>query len=114
LGPGAAESVSATLIGGSGTVTGSAQTIDGTPLGGVPVSVTGDGFRAETTTLTTNGAAGSAGSFTVTGLPVPNDYTISFDSAAHQVETLGASFTTAGTNSVGAVTLLPITGTVTG
>lgn len=119
LGPGESRSgIDATLVGGSGTVTGSAVAPDGTALGGIAVTVLGETFRSETTTLTTNGAGGAAGSFTVTGLVVPGNYTISFSDARYQTETLTATYFAAGTQSVGSVRLLPvgseIRGTVNG
>lgn len=106
------------LVGGSGTVTGTAVAADGTPLGGITVVVLGDDFRSETTTLTTSGAGGGAGSFTVTDLPVPSAYTISLGSDRLQTETVGATFLAAGPQSVGNIVLLPVDsqvrGTVTG
>ena len=106
--------LSPVLVGGSGTVTGTAIRSDGTPLGGVTVVVLGDGFRSETTTLTTSGAGGGAGSFTVTDLPVPSAYTISLGSDRLQTETVGTTFFAAGPQSVGDVVLLPVDSQVRG
>ena len=106
--------LAATLVGGSGTVTGVAVDDTGAALGGVTVVVLGDEFRSETTTLTTSGAGGAAGSFTVTDLPVPAAYTISLGDDQVQTETLGATFLAAGTQSVGSVTLLSIDSQVRG
>lgn len=114
LDAGASQSASARLVGGSGTISGDAQAPDATPIGGIPVRIVGEGFTAETTTLTTNGAAGAAGSFTVAGLPVPGDYTITLGGGGFQAETLSASFTEAGTRSVGAITLLPTVSEIRG
>ena len=106
--------LSAQLVGGSGTVTGLATNPDGAPLGGITVSVSGESFTGETSTLTTGGAGGAAGSFTVTGLPVPGEYTVTFSGAGVQSETLSASFTTAGPQDLGTVVLLPFTSEVYG
>ena len=105
--PGGSASLSATLVGGSGTIVGSAVSPAGTPLGGITVSVTGDDFTGQTTTLTTTGAGGAAGSFTISGLPAPGEYSITFGGSTVQDETLGASFLAAGTQNVGDVVLLP-------
>ena len=112
--PGGSATVSATLVGGSGTITGSATSPTGVALGGITVSVSGDGFTGQTTTLTTTGTGGAAGSFTVSGLPVPGEYTITFTGDTVQDETLGASFLAAGTQNVGDVVLLPFTSQVRG
>lgn len=113
--------INATLIGGSGTVTGTVVSPDGDPLGGIPVRVVGDGFVSETSTLTSNGTGGGTGSFEMSNLPITGDstsYTITIgDETTHQPETLGATFLGAGTQPLGQITLRPIgailTGTVT-
>lgn len=46
-------------------------------VGGVAVTITGDGILLETETLTA--PAGSVGRFTVPGLPLPGTYTLTFD-----------------------------------
>jgi hypothetical protein len=102
------------LVGGSGTIVGSAQAADGTPLGGITVAVLGDDFDSTTTTLTTGGPAGAAGSFTVSGLPVPGNYTITLSGPGVQTETVGANFLAAGQQTLGAVTLLPDTAVIRG
>ncbi len=114
LEPGRSATVSATLVGGSGTVTGSAMSPTGTPLGGITVKVTGEAFSGQTTTLTTSGTGGAAGSFTIAGLPVPGSYTITFSGTGVQNETLGAGFLAAGVQDLGNVTLLPLTAQVGG
>lgn len=106
--------LAATLVGGSGTVTGVAIDDSGAALGGITVVVLGDDFRSETTTLTTRGAGGAAGSFTITDLPVPASYTISLGDDQVQTETLSATFLVAGTQSIDAVTLLSIDSQVRG
>lgn len=111
---GGSESVAATMIGGSGTISGAAVATDGTPLGGVAVSVVGEGYSASTTTLTSSGSGGAAGSFTLTDLPVPNDYTITFGADRYQAETLAISLSNAGEQALGTVALLPLDAKVTG
>ncbi len=95
-----------TLIGGNGTVTGLAVSSNGTAVGGAKVTVLGDDVESETTTLTTGGLGGAAGSFTISGLPVPGDYTISISGDRIQTETLGAVFLAGGTEDLGTITLL--------
>jgi hypothetical protein len=110
--------INATLIGGSGTVTGTVVSTDLQPLGGIPVRVVGDGFVSETSTLTSNGSGGAAGSFEMTELPITGEvtnYTITVgDETTHQPETLGASFTSAGTQPLGQITLRPVSAALTG
>lgn len=106
--------VVAELISGSGTVTGVTVSPTGAALGGVNVRVLGDGFTSETSTLTTTGTAGSAGSFSVSGLPVPGNYTISLSSPGLQTETVGVDFQTAGELPVGNVTMLAVDGVIRG
>ncbi|MET0910291.1 MAG: carboxypeptidase regulatory-like domain-containing protein, partial [Ilumatobacteraceae bacterium] len=90
-----------TLIGGNGSMTGLVTNPQGVPLGGITVSVDGESFTGETTSLTTDGSGGAAGSFTITGLPVPGEYTVTFSGTGVQDETLAASFTTAADGSLG-------------
>lgn len=111
---GSATNLDVTLFGGSGTVTGVAVGAGGTPIGGATVTVRGDGFTSETTTLTTGGAGGGAGSFTVADLPVPGTYTISITAPGFQTESLSASFLGGGEQNVGQVTLLSATSQVSG
>ncbi len=106
--------VVAELVSGSGTVTGVAVSPTGEALGGVTVRVLGDGFTSETSTLTTTGTAGSAGSFSVSGLPVPGNYTVSLSSPSLQTETVGVNFQAAGELPVGNVTMLAVNGVIRG
>ena len=111
---GGTANVSATLVGGDGTVGGLVLDPAGNPLGGVVVEAVCDGFVGAGATLTTNGPAGQAGSFAVSGLPVPSECTVTFSSPGYQTETYPASFTTAGLVGVGPVTLLPVDATIDG
>ncbi len=75
LGPGENKtSLNAALVKGSGTVTGRLVDASGVGLGGAGVTVGGDANPQSTTTLT----QGDVGAFTVSGLPVPGEYTLTF------------------------------------
>jgi hypothetical protein len=106
--------VIARLVGGSGSITGSAVDANGSPLGGVVVEVEGDGFVTETSTLTTSGADAPAGSFALSELPVPGDYTLTFSADGFQNESVAVTFSGAGTQSVGSVTMASATAQVSG
>lgn len=77
-----------TLIGGAGTVTGTARDTSGNPLGGVKVVVAKGAVTAETATLTTGTGPNGQGSYTVSGLPIPGPYTVTFSLAGFQSETV--------------------------
>ena len=102
------------LFGGNGTVTGVAVGQDGTAIGGATVTVLGDNTESTTTTLTTGGVGGGPGTFTVTDLPVPGNYTISITASGFQTETLSAFFLGGAEQNLGQVVLLPSTSTVVG
>jgi hypothetical protein len=84
LGPGAASTDQTTgavqLVRGSGTITGRVSAVvpgqsTKAGLGGVAVRVTSDGFTAETATIT---GGAEQGTYTVTDIPVPGNYTVTF------------------------------------
>jgi hypothetical protein len=102
------------LFGGNGIVTGVAVRADGTPVGGATVNVLGDGTDSTTTTLTTGGLGGGPGSFTVSDLPVPGNYTISITAPGFQTETLSAFFFGGATQNLGQVVLLSSTSVIRG
>jgi len=122
LGPGESRTdvtkVEVALVGGSGRVTGTVVDANAAPLGGVTVEVVGDGFRSDTATLTTAGAGGGAGSFVMSGLPVPGDYAIMLSSDLQQTETLAVRFDDAETTDLGQIEMLSnvseVRGTITG
>lgn len=114
LGAGGTESASAVLVGGSGTVTGAVANSDAIPLGGANVEVACDGFVGAGATLTTNGPGGAAGSYTVTGLPVPSECTVTVSADGYQTETYPARFDVAGTVTMEPATLLPVAGSISG
>lgn len=85
--------VDGALTGGTGTVTGVVTGPDGAPLGGVEVVVAAGDFAAQTATLTT----GTPGSFTVTDIPTPGTYTVTFSLEGYVSETRQAGFLTPAT-----------------
>lgn len=103
VGPGGSGSATATLIGGIGTITGNVIDEDGAPLGGVEVTVVGEGVRTETATLTTASDDDDEGSFTVSDLPIPGAYTVTLRRDDVQTESVAAVFVDPGTQSVGTV-----------
>lgn len=103
-----------TLFGGRGSVTGVAVGSNGAAIGGATVTVLGEGVTSTTTTLTTSGAGGGPGSFTVTDLPVPNDYTISIEAPGFQTETLSATFLGGAQQNLGQIVLMSSTAQISG
>jgi hypothetical protein len=100
LGPGessprdpAAGPVPVLLDKGQGIVTGTVTTLDDAgrliPLGGVVVTVTNATFTANTSTLT--GGVGD-GTYTLTGLPTPGSYTVSFAAPGFQTEFVNVQY----------------------
>ncbi len=92
------EGINAQLIGGAGTIIGTARDVNNNRLGGVKVVVTKGAIRAETATLTTGGGPTGTGSYSVSNLPVPGLYTVTFSldgyqSETRQIDLLGATAT---------------------
>lgn len=102
------------LFGGNGSVTGVAVGQDGSAIGGAVVTVLGEGVESTTTTLTTGGIGGGPGSFTVTNLPVPGNYSVSITGPGFQTETLNAFFFGGAEQNFGQVVLLPANSMVRG
>lgn len=102
--------VDARLTGGAGTVAGTVTALDGTPLGGVKITVAGGLFTAESETLTT----GTPGAYVVAGIPTPGTYTVTFAADGYQSETRSVSFS--GPGQIGGIdgVLHPATGSITG
>lgn len=65
------------LATGVGSISGQAKLADGAPATGVTVTVTNGQLSVQTVTLST----GSAGTYQVSGLPVPSTYTVTFSRA---------------------------------
>jgi hypothetical protein len=110
--------ITATLVGGSGTVSGAARDEAGNLLGGVDVVVAGNEFEAATATLTTGGDIGGVGSYRVSDIPVPGSYTVTFSAPGFLPETVRVGFLAAGEQPGVDVVLRPalatVSGTVTG
>ncbi len=88
--------ITALLIGGLGSVSGTVRDTDGNPLGDVDVAVAGNEFEASTTTLTAGDDGGGVGSYSISGIPVPGVYTLTFDADGFVAETLEVGFLAAG------------------
>lgn len=106
--------LSATLVGGAGTVRGTVRDEDGNPIGGVAVRATRGSVTATTTSLTTGDGAEGIGSFRIADLPVPGLYTITFSLAGYGTETTTVGFLSPGEQSGIDIVLKPVTGTVNG
>ena len=103
------------LAGGNGIIVGTAvSAVDGAPLGGLSVSVEGDAFRSETSTLTSGAGAGG---FRFEELPIPADcadpavvaanctYTVTISGDSLSTEAVTATFSSAGTETLGNITM---------
>jgi hypothetical protein len=111
LGPGEQKAgLSITLVGGTGTASGTVVDANGKGLGGATVTVGGLTKPVSTTTLTT----GSVGSFVIAGLPTPGSYTLTFTLAGYQSQTVPVVLD--GDHPAGTVqlTLTPSVGSITG
>ncbi len=104
--------VSVTLAAGSGSISGQATLANGSPATGVTVTVTNGQMSLQTVTLST----GAAGTYQVSGLPVPGTYTVTFSrpdlasqTKAVTLDSLGSSAAT-GVN----VTLISATAMLSG
>jgi hypothetical protein len=106
--------ITALLIGGIGTVEGTVRNAEGVPLGDVQVTVTGKSFTATTTTLTTGTDGAGVGSYSVSSLPVPGTYTVTFDADEFVSETLEVGFIVAGPQAGIDVVLLSASSEVSG
>lgn len=106
--------VEAVMIGGQGTVTGAVRDAAGNPLGGVAITVTGGTVKSTTTSLTAGSAAFATGSYTVSGLPTPGNYTVTFELPGYSTETLTVGFLTAGQRNGADVVMRPVNGSISG
>lgn len=111
------------MVAGTGSVFGVVRDADGNGLGGTSVVVGGsvqDGGSVDSTTLpsTTTLTEGSVGSFTVSGLATPGDYTLTFVREGYASETVPISLSANGAPPKVNITLGTqlggIRGTVTG
>ena len=115
LGPGAKPDLGTVqLLGGTGTVSGTATDTAGVPLGGAPVVIARGEFSATTATLTDSGPTGQPGAFTVTGLPTPGSYTITVSSPGYISQVVRVDLASAGSATGLTVALPRATGVITG
>ena len=111
LGPGEnKQTLNASLIKGSGTVTGRLVDSTGAGLGGATVVVGGDANPQTTTTLT----QGDIGGFTISGLPVPGEYTLTFKLTGYADATVPVSLDGIHKVDPKTVTMLSAYGTISG
>lgn len=106
--------ITALLIGGIGSVSGTVRDTAGAPIGDVAVTIAGKDFSAGTTTLTTGGDGAGVGSYSVSGIPVPGVYTLTFDAEGYVPETIEVGFLAAGPAPGTDVVLRSEVGVVTG
>lgn len=106
--------VTALLIGGLGSVAGVVRDGDGIALGDVLVALVGNDVSVTTTTLTTGDDGGGIGSYSLSGIPVPGVYTLTFTADGFLPETLEIGFLAAGPAPPTDVVLSPASGEVTG
>ena len=114
LGPGEDRVINVQLLGGTGTIAGTATDTTGVPLGGAPVTVSRGEFAATTATLTDSGPTGQAGAFAVTGLPTPGSYTVTVSSPGFISQVVRVDLPSAGSATGIAVALPRATGVVAG
>jgi hypothetical protein len=79
--------VSVILTRGSGTIDGKVVLSDGSPLGGVTVTVSGGPLSITTVTLSKGKGAYGTGTYQFAGLPVPGTYEVGFSGTGLQPET---------------------------
>jgi hypothetical protein len=82
-------------------------------VGGATVTVRGNDFQAVTSTLTTAGDGG-IGSYRVTDIPVPGNYTVTFEAPGYVSETISVGFIAAGERPLSDVVLRPEPATIGG
>lgn len=117
LGPGQDRNdIDLVLVGGTGSVSGTAfDSNGGAPMGDVSVTVSGGTTSLTTKTIT---AGSLAGTYVVSGLPTPGNYTVTFSAPGHATQTvpvsLGSSGLAQGVDAVLPSTLAKISGFITG
>jgi Carboxypeptidase regulatory-like domain len=111
LGPGQLLSnLQVAMVGGTGSISGTVRSAGGKPLGDVTVSVGGSAKTASTKTLT----AGDIGAFTVSGLPTPGTYAVTFSLPGYSSQTIGVTLSSNGLATGVNVTLSSALGQIVG
>jgi hypothetical protein len=111
VGPGqSVTNLSITMQGGAGQVSGAVSDAAGNPLGGVTVTVNGASGTASSQTLT----GGAVGTYLISGLTTPGDYTVTFSLSGYISQTLAAQLSSNGSVNGLDVTLPLDVGTITG
>lgn len=106
--------ITALLIGGLGSVAGVVRDESGIALGDVLVTLVGNDVSSTTTTLTTGDDGGGIGSYSLSGIPVPGIYTLTFTADGYVAETIEIGFLTAGPAPATDVVLRSDSGELTG
>jgi protocatechuate 3,4-dioxygenase beta subunit len=102
--------VDVALVGGTGSIAGTVRDGAGQPIGDVAVQVLWGQSRAETRTLT----AGQPGTYRVTGLPTPGNFTVTFGKPGYAGVTVAVTLQESGFASGIDATLVPSTSTLEG
>ena len=111
LGPGQqAGGVSVSLVSASGSLAGKVTALNGTPLGGVQISVVG-GVEPVTTTSFTSG---SVGSYRLAGLRLPGSHIVTFKAPGYLDQTIRIDVTRGAPDLVADVVLKPSLARITG
>ncbi len=93
LGPGQLlKNLQVAMVGGTGTISGTVTGASGKPLGDATVTVGGLATGASTKTLT----AGDIGAYTISGLPTPGTYAVTFSVQGYVSQTIGVTLSSDG------------------
>jgi hypothetical protein len=93
LGPGQLlTNLQVAMVGGTGSVSGTVTAASGKPLGDATVTVGGVAKGASTKTLT----AGDIGAYTISGLPTPGTYAVTFSLQGYVSQTIGVTLSSDG------------------
>lgn len=84
------EDVQVVMTSAQGSLAGTVRAPDGTPLGGVDIAVVGGDVERTTVSLSN----GEVGAWTVTGLPVPSSYTVTFRRPGRITQALSVELST--------------------
>ncbi len=111
LGPGQIlTNLEVAMVGGTGSISGTVSGAGGKPLGDVSVTVGGLAKAASTETLT----AGDVGAYTISGLPTPGTYAVTFTLPGYVSQTLGVTLSSNGLATGLNVTLISALGQIQG